>query len=558
MESKKIKNSSQLITYILIILGFVVVANYLSSFLFTRADLTEKKAYSVSKATKTMLKKLDDIVNIQVCFSKNLPPQLKQLQSDVRDLLSEYKAYSGKNLLISYIDPSTSDSLKRKVTELGVPEIQMQTYEKDKAQVINGFMGIIIQYNAKKEVLPIVQNLNNLEYDLTQAIMKVSRKTVPQIAVAKMDSIPSMPPQMMQRNPQQNPEELRAKYKPIFENLEKNYQVNTVEVLKGEALNSENKTCIIPGGGDMSDKALYEIDQYFMKGGNLIVLTEPIKVSFSYGAMAMPQSPSILRLLEHYGAKVERDLVLDASCGQVQIPQQVGPFQMNVPVNYPYFVKVIPEGLNKNIPAVASIADMVLPWTSSISLTVPNRDSASVKGSDSVKVKGTVLVKSSKKSWITAGNFDLNPQQKWMAPPEGFKQSNLMVYLSGSFTSYFAGKPAPVDQSTNTPINTADMAASNSKGNLIVAGSTQFLSAQFGMPGNVTWLQNVVDWLSADENLIQIRTRNIVDRSIRKDELKDASATSTVVRYTNLLLMPLCVIIIGIVIFLKRKGTVKS
>ena len=106
MESKKINNQSQLIIYILIIFGFIGVFNYLSTLFFKRVDLTEKKMYSVSKATKKTLKKLDDIVTVRVCFSKNLPPHLKTLVSDVKDMLSEFKAYSGKNLNISYEDPS--------------------------------------------------------------------------------------------------------------------------------------------------------------------------------------------------------------------------------------------------------------------------------------------------------------------------------------------------------------------------------------------------------------------------------------------------------------------
>jgi gliding-associated putative ABC transporter substrate-binding component GldG len=531
--------------------------------LFSRIDLTEKKMYSVSKATKSTLKKLDDIVNVRVCFSKNLPPNLKTLQADVKDILSEYKAYSGKNLHITFEDPSSSETAKKKITELGVPEIQMQTYEKDKAQVINGFMGIIIQYADKKEVMPVVQNLTNLEYDLTQAIMKVSRKTSPKVAVLKTDTLPAIPPQYRTKDA---PEDFKTKFKPIFENLEKNYTVETPEINKGIPIASDIKTLVIPGGASFSNRDLFEIDQYFMKGGNLVVMVEPIKISFQYGAMAMPQDPGIIRLLEHYGARVEHNLVLDAACGQVQIPQQVGPFQMNVAVNYPYFVKILPEDLNKNIPAVSSLSEMVLPWVSSITILAPDRDSLAKKNAgktkDSAGVTGTALVKSSKKSWIAAGNFDLNPQQKWTTPPEGFKQSTVMAYLAGNFKSYFAGKSVP-------PVNEADTAkkdslskspdksrdiVTNGKGHLIVAANANFLTAQFGgMPGNIAWLQNVVDWLSSDENLIGIRTRTMVDRSIRKDELKEGGATSAIVRLTNLLLMPALVIITGLLIFFRRR-----
>jgi gliding-associated putative ABC transporter substrate-binding component GldG len=565
MESNKIKNRSQLIIYILIIFGFVAVFNYLMTFFFTRLDLTEKKVYSISKATKNTLKKLDDIVSVRVCFSKNLPPNVKTLQSDVKDMLSEYKAYAGRNLRITWEDPSSSEAEKRKITELGVPEIQMQTYEKDKAQVINGFMGIIVQYADKKEVMPVVQNLTNLEYDLTQAIMKVHRKAAPIVGVLKTDTLPTIPPQYRQPN---SPEDFQTKFKPIFENLQKNYDVQTVEVAKGQPINPDIKTLIIPGGNDFSNRSLFEIDQYFMKGGNLIALVEAEKTNISqYGAFATPQDPGIARLLESYGAKVEHNMVLDASCGQVQIPQQVGPFQMNVAENYPYFVKIIPEGLNKNIPAVSSLSEMILPWTSSVTLLVPDRDSLARNGAkkkDSSGVTGTAIVKSSKKSWTLAGNFDLNPQQKWAAPAEGFKQSNLMVYLTGNFKSYFAGKPVPPvnaadtakkDSLAKTADNSREIVAMNKGRHLIVAANVEFLTSKFGMPGNIAWIQNVVDWLSSDDNLIDIRSRTMADRSIRKDELKEGSSSTNLIRYTNLLLMPLCVIAAGLLIFFKRRET---
>jgi gliding-associated putative ABC transporter substrate-binding component GldG len=560
MESKKINNQSQLIIYILVILGFIGVFNYLSTFVFKRVDLTEKKVYSVSKATKSILRKLDDIVTVRACFSKNLPPHLKGLVSDVKDMLSEFKAYSGKNLNITFEDPTASEATKKKIQELGIPEIQMQTYEKDKAQVINGFMGIVVQYADKKEVMPVVQNLTNLEYDLTQAIMKVSRKTTPKVGIMKTDTMFELPPQYKQK---ESPEEFKTKYKPIFTALEKNYTIETPEIKKATPISSDIKTLIIPGGNQFTNRDLFEIDQYFMKGGNLVVLVEPISISFSYGVMARPQDPAIMRLVEHYGVRVEHDLVLDASCGQVQIPQQVGPFQMNVAVNYPYFVKVQPEGLNKNIPAVSSLADMVLPWTSSLSLLVPNRDSvvkASGKALIDSGVKASVLIKSTKKSWVTAGNFDLNPQQKWGAPQGGFKQSNLMAYLTGNFKSFFAGKTVPPVNEADTSSASAiadkgrEIVAGNQGRNLVVVGNASFLSAQFGgIPGNSVWIQNVVDWLSSDENLISIRTRTMVDRSIRKDELKEGGSTATIVRIINLLLMPLCVVIAGLFIFFKRR-----
>jgi ABC-2 type transport system permease protein len=441
----------------------------------------------------------------------------------------------------------------------------MQTVEKDKMQVINCFMGIAVLYGDKKEVMPVVRDLENLEYDLTQAIQKVSRKENPKIGVLKTDTLPEIPPQYRQQMPS-NPEEVHEKFKPIFENLEKSYTVETVQASDGKPIDPQIKTLIVPGGSSFTNRSLFEIDQYFMNGGNLVVFADAIKVSYQYGANAFPQDPGILKLVESYGARVEKYLVCDAACGQVQIPQKVGPFQMNVAVNYPYFVRVIREDLNQNNPAVSTLNEMVLPWPSPITLLVPEKDASAKTAKDSGTVKGTVLITSSKKSWIVGGGFDLNPQQKWSAPPEGFKQSTLAVYLDGNFKSYFAGKPIPpvkepaVTDSMSKIGLLSDLSAqgrtivTGNKGrHLVVVGESDFVSNQFAMQGNVTFLLNVVDWLSTDDNLISIRTRTMVDRSISKDNLKEGSGKSNMIRYINILLMPLLVTLTGLIIFLRRR-----
>jgi len=73
------------------------------------------------------------------------------------------------------------------------------------------------------------------------------------------------------------------------------------------------------------------------------------------------------------------------------------------------------------------------------------------------------------------------------------------------------------------------------------------------MQGNVTFLLNIVDMLSTDDNLISIRTRTMVDRSLAKDNLKDGSPGSNFIRYINILLMPVLVIVTGLLIFLRRR-----
>ena len=563
METKKIKNRTELIVYIVTILVLIGVVNFLAAHWFNRIDMTEGKEYSISKSTKNVLKNLDDIVNIKVFFSKNLPPNLHNTVTDVKDILSEYQAYAGKNLRITWEDPASDSSAKQLAHTLGIPEIQMQTFEKDKAQVIKGYLGIAVLYEDKKEGLPVVQNLQNLEYDLTMAVMKVSRKSIPKIGIVKVDSMPELPPQYRQQQ-QNNPESQTTEQKlaNVYTQLRNNYEVSTIDLSSGAPIDTSIKTIIVPGTATLNDKKLFEIDQFFMKGGNLVVLADAMAINFQYGVSAVPVESNLFSMLENYGVKVEKNLVLDASCGQVEIPQQVGPFQMNVPVAYPYFVRLNATNFAKGNPAVSPLSDVVFPWVSSLSVLVDNADTG---------IKSTILARSSKKSWQAAGgNFDLNPQQKWAMPAQTeLKEFNLAVFLEGKFKSYFDGKPIPSANSaipgdTLSKINLTaasndpnrQTVPSNANGRLVVIGDADFVTGQNASQQNIAMLANLVDWFSLDNNLISIRTRAIKNRAMDSDMLKGGSSNSNIIRIINIVIMPIIVIIIGLLIFMRRKEVI--
>lgn len=572
MKNKAYKTQSLILT--LIVLGFVLVLNYLANKKFIRVDLTEDRIYSISSASKKLLNDLDDIVNIKVYFSRNLPPHLKKLEGDVRDLLTEFGAYAGGNLRISWEDPSRDEETKRKVRALGIPEVQMQSYEKDKAQVINGFLGVAVLYADKKEVLPVIQNVENLEYDLAQAVMKVFRSEPPKIGVMKTDTTAWLPEQMRRRMQLADPTE--EKYRPIFEQLRQNYEVELVDISEGKAIDETLKTLIVPGGGDagFTERDLFEIDQYFMKGGNLIVLADALSISMQQGVSAAPQSPRILSLLEHYGVRVEKNAVLDASCGSVQIPQRIGAFQMNVAVNYPYFVKITGHGFNRNNPAVSGLGQMIFPWASSLTILVDEADSTG-EAADTA-VTASLLVQSSSRSWVSpaAGHLNLNPHQDWnkvIAEKQGeLKPRALVVYLTGNFPSYFAGKSippvkvpseSPDDAMSQIQISAEDqdrkIIPSNSGRHLVVAADSDFLTAQNATPGNIAWLLNVADWLTLDENLISIRSRSLVDRTIQNDHLKEGGTSfASMIRFVNILVMPILAIALGLIIFFRRREVI--
>lgn len=564
MANNKIKNRAELLIYILAILVIIGFINYMASRWFKRIDLTEGKEYSVSNSTKKVLKNLDDIINVKVYFSKNLPSNLHKTVTDVKDILNEYQAFAGKNLKITWVDPAADTAEKQLARSYGIPELQLQTFEKDKQQLITGYLGIAVLYEDKKEALPVVQNLQNLEYDLTMAIMKVSRKSVPKVGIVKVDSMLDLPPQIQRQMQQQNPDNVptEQKFQSIYTQLRNNYEVITIDLSNAAPIDSTIKTLIVPGTATLTERKLFEIDQFFMKGGNLIVLADAIAVSFQYGINAIPVESQLFDMLEKYGVKVEKSLVLDASCGQVEIPQQIelpgmGVVNMNHPVPYPYFTRLNPENFTKSNPAVSPLSDVVFPWVSPLSFAVD---------SGKTGIETTVLARSSEKSWLASGNIDLNPQQKWAIPSENtMKAYNLAVFLKGKFNSHFNSIPADNAASGDT-LSKIKLSASSDRqitgstdnGRLVVIGDADFVAGQNATQQNVAMLMNITDWFSLDDNLISIRTRAIKNRTINSDMLNGSSAKPGIIRVINITLMPVIVIIIGLIIFMRRREVVPS
>jgi hypothetical protein len=189
-------------------------------------------------------------------------------------------------------------------------------------------------------------------------------------------------------------------------------------------------------------------------------------------------------------------------------------------------------------------------------------------------VKASVLASSSSKSWRVIGQYDINPQQEWgkifAEKKAELKASPLAVYLHGSFKSYFTGKSVPpvheaaAADSSLSQIQLQNAAADqnrqiiagNSGRNLVVFGDADFVASRNAAPTNLAMMQNVVDWLTLNQNLISIRSRTLTDRSINNDQLAQGSALPNIIRMVNILGMPLVLIVIGLVIFYRRRETV--
>ncbi len=513
VNSKKIKKSDLGVTLLLII-GILGVVSFFSYQFFYRWDLTENKIFSISDVSKNAARNLDDIVNIKAYFSSNIPNQVLYLRQEVKDLLEEYQNYSNGKIHVEFIDPQSDEETQRELAAIGIPQLTFEVYEQDKRQLVNGYMGIAVSYGGKTEVIPAIKrNTSDLEYQITTAIKKV---TVGEIATIGYLS-------------SQNTLDLNNQLQIARQQLEEIYDVREIR------FNSENPevpqdidTLLIVGPKDkFTEEDLKAINDFLKRGGALLLALDGVKIGD--GLLATKNETDINTLLTKYGLRINQDLVADLRSGTASFSQGFISFS----TNYPFWPAVrndqyYGDGFNRENNAVANLEQVIFPWVSSVDI-LPDK----LKAESAV-----VLAHSTDKAWHLTDNFNVAPQQA-MTPKKDQQQFDFVVFYNGELKDAY-------------PQEGNEAESFNSR--IILVGDSDFVKNDFvrNNPDNLTLFQNLVDLLSFDSDLINIRSKAATTRPI-KDGLTDKE--KAIIRYLNVFGLTVIVVFYGIIrYFLRRRS----
>jgi len=172
MKDKK----TQALIRVVLILGILVLVNFISVRLFGRLDLTKAGVHTLSDASRNLVGSLDDRVTVKAYFTEDLPAPYNSYRRSVLDILNEYKAYSKGNLTFEFINPK-GEKGEQNAREQGIAPAQVNVFKEDKLEVARAYFGLVFLYEDRKEVLAAVQNLSSLEYDISSALKKLVTRT---------------------------------------------------------------------------------------------------------------------------------------------------------------------------------------------------------------------------------------------------------------------------------------------------------------------------------------------------------------------------------------------
>jgi ABC-type uncharacterized transport system involved in gliding motility auxiliary subunit len=295
------------------------------------------------------------------------------------------------------------------------------------------------------------------------------------------------------------------------------YETELVDLVNQENISDNVDSLIIIGSKEMfSEDQLKAIDEFLMKGKSAMFLLD--RVSLQDGLLASVNDVGLVALLDGYGIRVQDNLVLDYSSGMASFNSGFFTFT----TDYPFWPKITKDGFDQENVVVSKLESLVLPWASSIELD------DGLFGEDN---QVSILAKSTNKSWEQTGAYDLNPQQNFN-PSNNIGEKNLAVSVFGKFNSKY------LEDFTDS-------------GRVVVVGDAGFIEDSFlrQNPANILFFQNLVDSLSLDDDLINIRSKGVSERPIK--ELSEGQ--KLFIKFANILGVTIVVVLFGLIRYFMRR-----
>ncbi len=490
-------------------------------------DLTKsiKKAVYGFQSLSSIFAKGGDYGLTLVVTPDTLPESLKPLVEQVRAVAADLVKEAGGKLHFVELDPDRDNNRQEvmdrfKIEPLAAGIFSDQTF----------FLHLMLTTPSGSERIFLGQDMGKAEIrqDVEAALKRHASGFLKTVGIW-------LPPDDNAANPYAAP--TGGNYRLFQEVLRENYNLERVDLQSGR-VGGDIDTLLLVAPQNLNDLERLAVDQYLMRGGAVIVLAGAYQLDLPPGAKTLNVKKiegGLAEVLASYGITIDPSLIMDKQNEPFPIPvnRDLGGFVVQEirQLDYPYFVDVRSDGMSHDSPVTASLPAVTMNWASPLLLNEKKND----------KRRVTTLLSSSPDSWVSEST-DIQPDfQRY--PSFGFGVGEelaphpLAVSVQGVFDSYFAGRPDPRQaeakvaepgQDEETPAKDQDkdktpllkdplVTSSPDSARLVVVGSSEFINdtvlgisrstGQDRFMNSLEFLQNLVDWSVADEDLLAIRSR---------------------------------------------------
>ncbi|MDE2783246.1 MAG: Gldg family protein [Gemmatimonadota bacterium] len=463
----------------------VLMLNLLGGNVRGRLDLTRDDLFTLSDGSREILGELDDVVNLTLFVSDDLPQEIQLILRDVRDLVADLRGASNGMLNTAEVNPDDGEEEADQASSMGVMPIEFNVLRDDELQVRRGYFGLAVTYADDQEIMPVVDRADDLEFRLVSAIANMTMTEKPTLAfMSGFEAKESF------------------QYRLFRESLADRYNITTVD-LAADTLGPP----VVPDSVDVlvvaaplqpvSPMAARAIDSYLDGGGAALLLMERHTIN-PQSPMSMPVTTGLEDLLATRGVEASDEMVFDlASSERVQVPQ--GFFSVIRP--YPLWPIAFTGGEHA---VVRDLGNASFGWAAPFTF---DEDNAAV----------TALWTTTEGGGTQPPGGMIDPTQQFAASEDELGMHTLAVAIDPSLADTEAqGAEDPEDAEAEDPAadeetpDPTDATGPMPGGRIIAVGDGDFLEDRFAQNNsqNVIFAANAVDWLAQDDALIGIRSKN--------------------------------------------------
>ena len=545
IQSKQFKRRTLL--GLLAVVAVVVLVNILSSFFFYRIDLTKDKRHSLSKSTIEMLKNLEDRVYFRVYLKgKDQPADYQLFAKQVEQMLQTFRSYS-KNVYYEFIDPiegKTNEEVNGILGEFvkkGLEPIPISREDAGGYSTHVVIPGAIVSYRNREYPAKVVvadpsgadwlkYSNEELEYNLVAPVRRLLKTEKPKVAYldghGELDFWNTCWTAMqLQRFYNVSRITLDGKI-----NALRNISID--DTVSGNLVLGNNKYDVLivaQPTQPFKEYDKYVIDQFIMRGGKVLWLIDNTTASLdSLRAapefFATPRALYINDLFFTYGVRINTDLIQDLSC--LPVPQQVsiiGDQPQYKFMVFPYCLDIVNFG---NHPIVRNLKDVKSDFAGSIDLVGNNAD-----------LTKTVLMTTSERTKVVPTPSIVTLRVGMVKPniqEYSYRNVPIAVLVEGNFQSAFKGI-LPIEFDTIKELDFRDHSEYTrqifvSDGDIIrnpfdskrnqpyPAGYDIYTRQTFD---NTEFIVNCVNYLCADDDLLQLRAKNFKIGSLNNEKVRN-------------------------------------
>jgi gliding-associated putative ABC transporter substrate-binding component GldG len=567
---KRRQQQRQALIRLFIMAAILLLLNVLAYNFNFNLDLTQEKRFTLSPATKNLLRNMKDVAVVDVYLKGDFPAGFKKLQEATRERLQSFKEYAGGHIIFHFIDPLEGKSEKEKektqeeLAQKGIigTVIQQNADQGYSEKVV--FPWAIVHYYGRDMAVNLLENhfgmsaqqkLNTseslLEYKLANAINKLAQPDAKRIAY------------VIGNNELLGPNTYDA-----LISASRLYHVDTIDLREGIDIPLAYDAIIInKPTTPFDDKEKFKIDQYIMHGGRVLWLinqlsasNDSFKINNSQQFIAMDYGLNLDDILFKYGVRINQDLIEDMQSEVVPVNVKGLENSNGEPVwemkPWIFFPVFIPTS---NHPVVNNMGPVLGMYANSM-------DTIATPG-----IKKTILLQSSKYSRVENSPVRVSLSMTNFPMREDMFRSPyhpVAVLLEGKFSSVFHNRLPPAFlQLLRDSLKTPFKESCDTTNSMIVVSDGDIISNDYTQKGpyemgyymysqanyaNKSFYLNCLEYLTDHSGLLEARSKDLKLRLLDTGRVKDERLKWQII---NIVLPVLLVLIFasGYIFFRKRR-----